>query len=177
MNQLSTEVRMPSNHSKAADQKYCFSCGTVLHFSATQCTACGAVQGGLPSAPYQASTTPPQLLGMNGGGGLPPHHVYCRGCGQAIHESAIACPKCGAPQRTQSQSGSTLSRSTHSRTTAVLLAMLLGGFGLHKFYLGSIVWGVIYLVFCWTFIPAGVAFLEGIYYLTLSDEEFSRKYD
>ena len=55
--------------------------------------------------------------------------------------------------------------------------MLLGGFGLHKFYLGSIVWGVIYLVFCWTFIPAGVAFLEGIYYLTLSDEEFSRKYD
>lgn len=24
--------------------------------------------------------------------------VYCRGCGQQIHETAIQCPKCGAPQ-------------------------------------------------------------------------------
>ncbi len=24
--------------------------------------------------------------------------VFCRGCGVPIHESALACPKCGAPQ-------------------------------------------------------------------------------
>ncbi|WP_415774668.1 hypothetical protein [Paraburkholderia sp. J11-2] len=24
--------------------------------------------------------------------------VYCRGCGREIHESALACPQCGAPQ-------------------------------------------------------------------------------
>lgn len=166
---------MHLDRKKDADQKFCFSCGTVLHFSATHCTACGAVQGGLPLTPFQTSSQIHQPPMMNGGGGLPPHHVYCRGCGQAIHESAEACPKCGAPQRAQNAS---ISRgSVHSRTTAVLFALLLGGVGMHKFYLGSILWGVIYLVFCWTFIPACVAFIEGIYYLTLSDSEFSRKYD
>lgn len=25
--------------------------------------------------------------------------VFCRGCGKEIHETAIACPSCGAPQR------------------------------------------------------------------------------
>ncbi len=27
--------------------------------------------------------------------------VFCRGCGVPIHESAVACPKCGAPQAAQ----------------------------------------------------------------------------
>lgn len=174
MTQLSTDILMPSDR-KAADQKYCFSCGTVLHFSATQCTACGAVQAGSVSAPYQApSPTSPSSAG-GGTSGLPQHHVYCRGCGQAVHESAAACPKCGAPQR--NQNGLTFNGGTHNRTTAAILALLLGGLGLHKFYLGSILWGVIYLFFCWTFIPAVIAFIEGIYYLTLSDQEFARKYD
>ena len=26
--------------------------------------------------------------------------VFCRGCGKQIHESAITCPQCGAPQGT-----------------------------------------------------------------------------
>lgn len=26
--------------------------------------------------------------------------VYCRGCGQQIHDSALTCPHCGAPQKT-----------------------------------------------------------------------------
>jgi Na+-driven multidrug efflux pump len=25
--------------------------------------------------------------------------VFCRGCGKEIHETAFACPHCGAPQR------------------------------------------------------------------------------
>ena len=24
--------------------------------------------------------------------------IFCRGCGKQIHESAISCPNCGAPQ-------------------------------------------------------------------------------
>lgn len=45
-------------------------------------------------------------------------------------------------------------------TTAVILALLLGGFGVHKFYLGKTGMGILYLVFCWTYIPAIVAFFE-----------------
>ncbi|OAL76478.1 hypothetical protein AY608_08805 [Acinetobacter terrae] len=59
---------------------------------------------------------------------------------------------------------------------AAILAFFLGGFGVHKFYLGQIGWGIVYLIFCWTFIPAIVAFIEFIIYLCTSDEDFARKY-
>ena len=33
-----------------------------------------------------------------------------------------------------------------------------------------------YLLFCWTFIPAIVALIEGIIYLTMTDVDFYNKY-
>lgn len=45
-------------------------------------------------------------------------------------------------------------------TTAVLLALLLGGIGIHKFYLGQTGKGIVYLLFSWTFIPAILAFIN-----------------
>lgn len=63
-----------------------------------------------------------------------------------------------------------------SRVAAILLAFFLGGFGVHKFYLGRVGQGILYLLFCWTFIPAIVAFIEFIIYLTMSDEAFAHKY-
>jgi len=45
-------------------------------------------------------------------------------------------------------------------TTAVLLAVFLGGLGAHKFYMGQIGWGIAYLLFCWTWIPAIVGLIE-----------------
>lgn len=65
--------------------------------------------------------------------------------------------------------------SGKSRSTAAVLAILLGGFGIHKFYLGAWGWGLIYLVFCWTYIPAVIGFIEGIRYLVLSDADFDYK--
>lgn len=45
-------------------------------------------------------------------------------------------------------------------TTALLLALLLGYVGGHKFYLGQVGLGVVYLLFCWTFVPGVIAFIE-----------------
>ncbi|RKO71209.1 TM2 domain-containing protein [Sphingobacterium puteale] len=39
------------------------------------------------------------------------------------------------------------------KTTAALMAFFLGGFGAHRFYLGQIGLGFLYLLFCWTLIP------------------------
>lgn len=63
-----------------------------------------------------------------------------------------------------------------SKVVAGVLALFLGGFGAHKFYLGKTGLGILYLCFCWTYIPALVSFVEGIIYLCSSDENFSRKY-
>jgi TM2 domain-containing membrane protein YozV len=43
-----------------------------------------------------------------------------------------------------------------------ILAFFLGGIGVHKFYAGKISSGILYLIFCWTFIPACIAFIEFI---------------
>ncbi len=45
-------------------------------------------------------------------------------------------------------------------TTAVLLALFLGGLGIHKFYLGQTGLGILYLIFCWTYIPSFIALIE-----------------
>lgn len=63
------------------------------------------------------------------------------------------------------------------KVTAGVLALLLGGLGVHKFYLTRIVQGIIYLLLCWTFIPAIIAFIEGIIYLTMDESKFNNKYN
>jgi len=67
-------------------------------------------------------------------------------------------------------------RAPKSRGVAILLALLLGGIGAHKFYLGQAGLGILYLLFCWTFIPAIVAFIEAIAYAVTSEESFHAQY-
>ena len=43
-----------------------------------------------------------------------------------------------------------------------LLAFFLGGIGVHKFYAGKIGTGILYMLFCWTFLPSIIAFIEFI---------------
>lgn len=100
---------------------------------------------------------------------------YCTACAAVLDARAEICPTCGvrqhgAPSHPERSSGE------KSRTTAALLAFLLGGLGAHKFYLGQAGLGVLYLLFCWTFIPAIVAFIEFIMYLTMTDRAFTAKY-
>jgi TM2 domain-containing membrane protein YozV len=104
--------------------------------------------------------------------------INCKECGKQISDHAAACPNCGVPVSgfSQSVASPVMVTAPKSRSVAVLLAMLLGGIGIHKFYLNSPGWGVIYMLFCWTFIPAIIGFLEGITYLSLSEQDFQKKY-
>ena len=51
-------------------------------------------------------------------------------------------------------------RAQRSRTTALLLTFFLGGLGAHRAYLKQPWLCVLYIIFCWTFIPMFVAFVE-----------------
>ena len=63
-----------------------------------------------------------------------------------------------------------------SKVAAGILAIFLGGIGVHKFYMGKIGMGILYLLFCWTGIPACVGLIEGIIYLCSNDENFQLKH-
>jgi TM2 domain-containing membrane protein YozV len=64
-----------------------------------------------------------------------------------------------------------------SKSTTAILAFFLGGIGVHRFYLGQTGLGFLYLIFFWTFIPAIIAFIDFIIFLTMSDEKFNEKYN
>jgi hypothetical protein len=63
-----------------------------------------------------------------------------------------------------------------NRIVAIALALMLGGIGAHKFYLGQPMWGILYLAFCWTLVPSLVGFVEGLGYLFTSEEIFLSRY-
>jgi TM2 domain-containing membrane protein YozV/ribosomal protein L40E len=100
---------------------------------------------------------------------VPQSGKFCSECGARISAKAEVCPKCDVR-------ASTPSGSEHNKTTAALLALFLGGLGAHKFYLGRSGMGLIYLVFCWTLIPALISLVEGIQFLSMSESEFAMKY-
>ncbi|GAB4215153.1 MAG: TM2 domain-containing protein [Synechococcales cyanobacterium] len=64
-----------------------------------------------------------------------------------------------------------------NKLVAALFAIFLGSIGLHKFYLGEEGWGIVYLLFFWTGIPALIGFVEGILLLGMGEESFNRKYN
>lgn len=68
------------------------------------------------------------------------------------------------------------SRTSRSRLMAAFLAIVFGGAGIHKFYLGKATWGLLYILFSWSFIPMIVGFIEGFSYLLMSDKSFELKY-
>lgn len=94
---------------------------------------------------------------------------YCSNCGESIDPKAEICPECGVRQQV---AGST----QKDRTVAAILAIFLGGLGAHKIYLGKVGQALLYFCFSWTLIPSIIAFVEGIIYLTQSDEEFQSKH-
>lgn len=80
-------------------------------------------------------------------------------------------------------------KSTKNKIIAGLLALFLGGLGLHKFYLGFTWPGILFLftnTIGWLAVPVTlaipnivlsfIALIEGIIYLTRSDEVFERRY-
>ena len=68
-------------------------------------------------------------------------------------------------------------RIARDQTRAVLLAALLGDFGLHHFYLGQPFLGMLYLLFFWTGIPGVLASLEACRYGFMSTEAWAERYN
>ena len=113
--------------------------------------------------------------------------MFCTNCGSKLGEKAEFCGSCGTrktggpkPMTDANPDGAQKAYSPNanpgkSRITAAVLALLVGGLGVHKFYMGKVWPGVVYVLLCWTYVPAVVALVEAIIYFTQSDETFATK--
>ena len=63
------------------------------------------------------------------------------------------------------------------KNVAAVLALFLGWIGVHKFYLGRIGAGIVYLVFFWTMIPALLGMIDFFVLALMDGDEFNRKYN
>jgi len=63
------------------------------------------------------------------------------------------------------------------KKTAAILALFLGGLGIHRFYLGQTVKGIFSILFCWTFIPSAIGLFDFFAFTFMSKEFFNVKYN
>lgn len=66
-----------------------------------------------------------------------------------------------------------------SRSVAAILALsgTLTISGLHKFYLGQPLWGLLYVLLSWTPIPKVASAIEGVWFLAQDEEAFDRNFN
>lgn len=173
----------------SADAVYlnCTGCGSQLKVAPgtagkkAVCPACGATVV-IPGPPPPPSNDP--LFAQLEPAGAPAagNTKFCFHCGAVISILAEICPRCGVRQPGTSVPGIT----GPSRVVASLLAIFLGSLGAHKFYLGATTVGIVYLIVgvlfgvCTfgisTVILGFVALIEGLVYLSYTDEQFAAKY-
>ena len=116
---------------------------------------------------------------------------YCTKCGATNDETAQFCATCQVPlspiggyqpMQSVNPGGQGLqdwkAMGADKKIVAGICGILLGGFGVHKFILGYTTEGIIQLVISVVTCGIGglIGLVEGIIYLTKSDEEFVRTY-
>lgn len=164
-----------------AELEACPACGAIysrveeaMAAKARRATASAQAQNVAAAVPTHAEPTPSTELPR----GKRADEKFCCECGSIINAKAEICPKCGVRQMAAPMA-SPLGQTTASgknKVVAGVLALFLGGIGVHKFYLGKGFQGILYLVFCWTFIPALFGLVEGLNYLLMSEKTFFQRY-
>ena len=121
---------------------------------------------------------------------------YCTKCGAVNDETAQYCVSCQAaltpvsgyqPMQAVNQNPSGAitdwkAQGADKKVLAGVLGIVVGAFGIHKFVLGYTTEGIIMLLTTvltcgiLAIVPSVIGIVEGIIYLTKSDEEFVRTY-
>lgn len=70
--------------------------------------------------------------------------MFCNHCGAEINDDAVVCVKCGCSVTPPRKNP--VNKSEKDWIATLLLCFFLGGFGVHRFYVGKVGTGVLQLV-------------------------------
>lgn len=149
-------------------ENVCPQCGAPIAQGATECKYCGeAIQ---QQAPRQQAQPQQQYQQQQP---LYQQPVYQQPMQQQPYQQApYQQPQMNGYAPNPYGEGINPAWPVKSKIAAGIIAILLGGLGIHKFYMGKVGMGILYLLFCWTGIPAFIGFIEGIVYLCSNDHNF-----
>ncbi len=93
--------------------------------------------------------------------------MYCKNCGNEVKEGVKFCENCGKGINELGNNNININvinsidgGKKKNKWVTILLAIFLGGIGAHKFYEGKVGAGLLYLILCWTGIPAFFALFD-----------------
>ena len=61
-----------------------------------------------------------------------------------------------------------------NKGTYIALCLFLGGLGIHKFYAGKWIQGLLYVAFCWTGIPVVIALIDLLVAMFKRSDEYGQ---
>ncbi|MEI0700836.1 TM2 domain-containing protein [Brachyspira intermedia] len=135
---------MSDNNQLSFNEAYCHSCGKPIKKEAEICPFCGVKQREKKV-----------------------DEIYCRSCGKIIKKEAEICTFCGVRQKYNNY-------SDRSWLTLLLLFLFLGGLGVHRFYAGKVISGILFVL---TLYGLGIwAIIDFIYILTKNFKDANGRY-
>ncbi|MDA1258204.1 MAG: NINE protein [Chloroflexi bacterium] len=166
-----TQVR-----SRQSDEKFCSACGNVINVKALMCPNCGVPQSA--DAAVETPLVAPARFGSVAGQRvfIGADEKYCSSCGAVVKKLAEVCPTCGVRQNSVVPAVPSYDRGGKDKWLTVILAVLLGWAGGHKFYLKKYGQGFLYLALSWTTIPLWISLIEALVYLFTPSETFQKRY-
>lgn len=63
-----------------------------------------------------------------------------------------------------------------TRLDTCLLALFFWWLWIHRFYLWQGIW-IVYILFCWTWVPTLLSWIEVLYFALMSQTEFDERYN
>ena len=96
--------------------------------------------------------------------------MFCSNCGNQI--TGAFCANCGTAASSVIASAQ---QAMYASTAPAKWRVTAGVLGIHKLNMGNIGAGVVYILLCWTYVPAIVGLVEGIIYLAGDDNAFNAR--